>query len=137
MPIGKMVSLGSVFHQPVAVYYRAPGPIYGLSYFKGKRVAIGPEGSGTRALALSLLEANGITADTGTQLSNLSGEAAAQALVERRLDAVFLMGDSATPPCTKPTSTSPLGFINRFRFSSDPDELRTSTVIPLAASSAR
>src|SRR5689334_10649839 len=36
----ELVSLGSVFYQPVAVFYRTPKPIDRLSALKGMRVAI-------------------------------------------------------------------------------------------------
>src|SRR5690348_4101299 len=56
-PQGKEVlSLGSVSHEPLFVFYRTNTSAAILSDFKGKRLAIGPEGSGTRALALSLLQ---------------------------------------------------------------------------------
>src|SRR5207249_942502 len=57
---GGLVSLGSVFYEAVVIFYRAAAPIDRLSELKGRRVAIGPEGSGTRFLALALLKANGI-----------------------------------------------------------------------------
>src|SRR5919109_4063158 len=60
VPVDGLVSLGSVFYQPLAVFYRSPRPFYRLSQFRGKRLAIGAEGSGTRELALTLLNANGI-----------------------------------------------------------------------------
>jgi TRAP transporter TAXI family solute receptor len=93
----KLVSLGSVFHAPLAIFYRGAAPVDRISGLGGKRLAIGPEGSGTRALALILLKANGIEPGGSTALLDLSGEDAAQALVEGKADAAFLMGDSATP----------------------------------------
>jgi len=92
-----LVSLGSVFYEPLAVFYRSPRPVYRLSQFSGKRLAIGAEGSGARALASTLLDANGIEPGGRTALLNLSGEDAARALTEHKIDAAFLMGDSATP----------------------------------------
>ncbi len=97
MNIENLASLGSVFHEPLAVFYRSAGPIDRLAQLKGKRLAIGPVGSGTRFLVLTLLKANGIEAGGPTRLLELSGDAAAQALIEHRVDAAFLMGDSATP----------------------------------------
>lgn len=96
-PLDGLVSLGSIFHEPLAIFYRSKATLDRLSAFAGKRVAIGPEGSGTRVLALTLLKANGITPDTATLL-DLGGDEAAQALLTNKVDAVFLMGDSATPP---------------------------------------
>src|SRR5262249_45346154 len=46
----KLVSLGSVSYQPLMIFYRG-APIDILSALAGKRLAIGPEGSGTRSLA--------------------------------------------------------------------------------------
>jgi hypothetical protein len=68
-----------------------------LSELAGKRLAIGPAGSGTRDLALTLLHLNGIEPGGATQLLDLEGGDAAQALLDGKVDAIFLMGDSASP----------------------------------------
>jgi TRAP-type uncharacterized transport system substrate-binding protein len=94
---GSLVSLGSVFYAPLAVFYRAHKPVERLADFKGKRLAIGREGSGTHFLNVQLLRANGVDAKSGTRLLNLSGEEAAQALLTHQADAVMLMGDAASP----------------------------------------
>ena len=93
--ISNVVSLGSVFYQPVAILYRAARPIALLSELSGKRVAIGPEGSGTRFLSLALLKANGIEPKGPTKLLDLAGDEAADALMKGQVDAAFLTGDSA------------------------------------------
>jgi TRAP-type uncharacterized transport system substrate-binding protein len=96
-----LVSLGSMFYQPLTVFYRARRRISRLSQLKGERIAIGKEGSGTRLLALALLGGNGIGVGTegDTQLLDLDGDAARKALVDGQADAIFLTGDSA-PPAT-------------------------------------
>ena len=71
------MSLGSVFPQPIMVYCRMPEPVELLSQLKGKRLAVGPEGSGTRALALKLLKANEMDGPP-TTLLELGGDEAAQ-----------------------------------------------------------
>jgi hypothetical protein len=68
-----------------------------LSELGGKRVAIGPEGSGTRFLALALLKANEIEPGGKAKLLDLAGAQAMEALLKRRVDAIFLAGDSAAP----------------------------------------
>ena len=93
---GDLVSLGSMFYEPLAVFYRG-APLERLSELKGRRIAIGPEGSGTRILALTLLKANGIEPKGTTKLLHLEGKGAEQALLKGKVDAVFMMGDSATP----------------------------------------
>jgi TRAP-type uncharacterized transport system substrate-binding protein len=92
----KLVSLGSVSYQPLLVFYRSVTPIRFLSELGGKRLAIGPPGSGTRALALPLLQTNGVTEDGATRLLTLDAESAANGLLEGTVDAVFLMSDSAS-----------------------------------------
>ena len=88
-------SLGSLFTQPLIIFYRSGRPIDQLSQLRGKRLAIGPEGSGTHSLAMKLLKANGIDVKP-TVLLELGGEDAAMALTKGQADAAFLMGDSAT-----------------------------------------
>jgi len=94
---GQLISLGSVFYEPLLLFYRATNSIEFLSGLSGKRLAIGSVGSGTHALTLTLLAANGIQPGGPTELLDLEGEAAATALVTGQVEAVFLMGDSASP----------------------------------------
>jgi TRAP-type uncharacterized transport system substrate-binding protein len=91
-----LMSLGSVFYEPVLVFYRSPRPIGRLSELAGKRIAIGREGSGTRVLAETLLRANGIDAKGPTKFLELDGKDAQDALLGGQADVAFLMGDSAT-----------------------------------------
>lgn len=96
-PTQSLVSLGSVSYVPLVIFYEGRERTR-LSGFAGKRIAIGPDGSGTRALALALLKANGIEPAGDTTLLPLTGEAAARALTAHEIDAAFLAGDSAQPP---------------------------------------
>jgi NMT1 family protein len=91
----EIMSLGSVFYSPVLVFYRSPRPISRLSELQGKRIAIGRVGSGTRALAETLLKANGIEPGGPAKLLDMEGKAAEDALFRGQADAAFLMGDSA------------------------------------------
>jgi TRAP-type uncharacterized transport system substrate-binding protein len=92
----QIVSLGSVGYVPIWIFYRSPTPMVLLSELAGKRLAIGAAGSGTHALATVLLQANGITPDGPTVLKDLDTEPAVAALEAGDVDAVFLMGDSAS-----------------------------------------
>lgn len=89
-------SLGGMFYQPLLIFYRSPKPLSRLSELTSQRIAIGPEGSGTRFLALALLKANGIEPGGLTALTSLEGEAARNALLRKQVDAIFLTGDSAS-----------------------------------------
>ena len=92
-----LISLGSVFYEPLTIFYRSPKPLQRLSELQGKRIAIGSAGSGTRFLALALLKANEIEPKGATQLLDLEGDTAIKALDARQVDAIFLAGDSAGP----------------------------------------
>lgn len=83
-------ALGSVFYEPVFVFVRSQLELTRLSQLAGRRVAIGPEGSGTRALALQLLERNGITAANATLLPVGTAEAS-RGLVGGEIDAGFFV----------------------------------------------
>ena len=90
-----LMSLGSIAHQSLFVFYRSNEKITNLAGLAGKRVSIGPEGSAAHELALTLLKANGIEPGHETKLFPMEGEAPHKALLDGRVDAVFLMGDSA------------------------------------------
>ena len=94
--IDKLVSLGSISYEPLLIFYRSAKPMELLSQMNGKRLAIGPVGSGTQTLALALLKANGIEPGGATVLADLDAEDATKALIEGKVDAVFMMGDSAS-----------------------------------------
>lgn len=89
-------SLGSVSYEPLWIFYRGRDEIDKLSQLAGKRVAIGPEGSGTRALALQLLKASGAIA-TATELLPLGSNDAVRALIEGNVDATMLVASPDAP----------------------------------------
>jgi TRAP-type uncharacterized transport system substrate-binding protein len=93
-----LMSLGSVYYEPMWVFYRSGSakPIDRLSSLQGQRLAVGSEGSGTRSLALQLLQANNMDS-APTQLLALSGVNAAMALRQGDVDAVFLVGSAELP----------------------------------------
>ncbi|AXQ31638.1 C4-dicarboxylate ABC transporter substrate-binding protein [Solimonas sp. K1W22B-7] len=89
-------SLGTMFRQPVSIFYRSDKLFTRLSEMAGMRIAIGRPGSGNRFLALALLKGNGIEPGGKTQLLDIEGEAASAALTKHEVDAIFLSGDSAS-----------------------------------------
>ncbi len=83
-----LMSLGRVFHEPLWIFYRGP-KIERLADLRGKRLAVGIEGSGTRALVNDILKAGQITASSAT-LVPVTGQPAVDALKKGELDAIFL-----------------------------------------------
>lgn len=89
--VGTLRSLGYLYYEPLWVFYRSERELDRLTQLRGRRLAVGAEGSGTRKLALQLLEANGLDAGNATLLP-LGGLPAVEALRTRKVDAVFLVG---------------------------------------------
>ncbi|MFT8244989.1 TAXI family TRAP transporter solute-binding subunit [Roseomonas sp. BN140053] len=97
----QLVSLGGVFFEPAWFFIRrGDGTPVSVNRLRGRPVAIGPEGSGTRALALALLAANGLPADS-IRAVPLSGTEAAQALLDGTVDAAFLVNGIPTAPIAR------------------------------------
>jgi len=93
-----LASLGTVFYQPLWFFYRGTGqtPAGLLQDFKDLRLSIGPQLSGTRALAAALLARAGI--DTaGGQIRALSPDEAASQLIEGRIDAAVIVSGWDAP----------------------------------------
>ena len=93
-PYPELLSLGSMFYEPVWVFYRGP-TIDRLSQLQGKRIAIGQEGSGVRQLAERLLEDNEIDFRRNTR--PISGLDAAEELQQGRIDAAFVIAAEHAP----------------------------------------
>src|SRR5215472_1859400 len=65
-----LLSVGRVGYEPLWVFYAGGVRLERLGDLKGRRVLVGPAGSGTSGLALRLLAANGVTAETATLLNS-------------------------------------------------------------------
>jgi TRAP-type uncharacterized transport system substrate-binding protein len=91
-----LVSLGSVYYEPVWIFYRGSTLRDQLRQLSGKRIALGAAGSGTRRLATQLLLVNQAWGPP-TKTVDLSGDAAAEALLRGAVDAVFLVGPPDVP----------------------------------------
>ena len=90
-----LLSLGSMFYEPVWVFYRGDKHFDRLTDLRGKRIAIGQEGSGVRQLAQQLLSANEIS--PGDHLLPLAGMKAAEELQQGRIDAAFIIAAEKAP----------------------------------------
>jgi len=85
-----LVALGSLFFEPMWIFHRLAVPIKQISDFHRLRIATGPEGSGSRALALQLLALNGVD-ETNANLLPYSSKEAAEMLLAGDIDvAIFV-----------------------------------------------
>lgn len=93
----KLESLGTLFYEPVWLFHkrglRSAGNANDL---RGRRIAVGPLGSGTRALSLELLKRNGID-DQVSELLALTPQAASEALLAGEIDAAVILSAWEAP----------------------------------------
>src|SRR5215831_18240949 len=86
-----LLSLGTVYNNPYWIFYSSNEPFDQLSQFKGKRIAVGPEGSATRSSAQQILGKGGVNSETAT-FSPFAGTAAVEALNDGKIDAIWIIG---------------------------------------------
>jgi TRAP transporter TAXI family solute receptor len=95
-PTEGLLSLGSLYYEPVWVFHRKTVAFRGLNDLRGRRIQVGEEGSGIRPLAVRLLRDSGVT-DKNSTLVALSSEGAASALEANRIDAAFFIMSPSVP----------------------------------------
>ncbi len=86
-----VLSLGTIYNSPFWIFYISTEPIHQLSQLKNKRIAVGPEGSGTRVSAEKILSMAGVNSENATFLP-FAGSTAAEALRNRIVDVVWFSG---------------------------------------------
>ncbi len=86
----KLVSLGSLYFEPLWIFHQNDLILNRLSDLKGLRVAVGGDGSGTKVLAMQLLGLNGITAKN-TRLLSYDSQQAAERLLNGEIDIAFFV----------------------------------------------
>jgi TRAP transporter TAXI family solute receptor len=91
-----LTSLGSLYYEPLWVFYRGEQTLSRISQLQNMPIAIGKPGSGTYAIAGQLLADNFIDAGTDT-VQTLGGAAGAQALLQGDIEALFLVASPQAP----------------------------------------
>ena len=99
-----ILSLGALFYEPVWLFYRPAAlsslpslaSLTSLTQLRGLRVNLDQAGSGVPDLMRRLLEANGLTLDA-VITSEMTPDAAAQALVAGQLDVLVLVTAPESP----------------------------------------
>lgn len=94
-PGQKLISLASLYLEPVWVFYRGERTLDDPTDLAGMRVAVGREGSGARAVALELLAECGVVevgeAEESDSLVARGGADAVEALLAGEVDAAFFV----------------------------------------------
>src|SRR5215471_6182743 len=92
----KLRSMGLISNVPFWIFYSSSQSLGALPELKGKRIAVGPEGSGARYATERILKRANIDGTTATLLP-LAGDAAVEALKTGKADAALLVGGSNAP----------------------------------------
>jgi TRAP transporter TAXI family solute receptor len=85
----RLESLGALFYEPVWFFLHRGIELQRPDDLRGKKVAIGPQGSGTRHIAERFLALNGVS-ENQLQLLPLTGAEAAEALLKGEIDALVI-----------------------------------------------
>jgi TRAP transporter TAXI family solute receptor len=99
-----LASLGTVSFEPLWFFFRGQPHAAAAKALQGKCISIGPEGSGTRKLALRLLALNGVD-EKSVVLVGLSPEQAAEALLRGEIDAAVMLTSWPSPAVQRVLTT--------------------------------
>jgi TRAP transporter TAXI family solute receptor len=91
-----LISLGSLYYEPVWIFYRADLLAERLVDLKGLKIDIGAEGSGTQVMAKQVLDRMGVT-PADVMISSFKGDQAADMLEAAQLDLVFMIDGYEAP----------------------------------------
>ena len=91
-----LLSLGRIGHQIFCIFYRAAETFDDVTQLKGKRIAVGPVGSGTQVVAAKILGIGGVTSENATMVP-LAGQSAVDALKDGRVDVAFIAAIPEAP----------------------------------------
>jgi uncharacterized protein len=106
-PIKDLRAIAALYPEDVHVVVHAEGGIRAFRDLKGKRVALGEPESGTLADARLVLEAAGLSeCDVKAEYLRLSE--AAEALVQGRIDAFFMVGGYPVPAISDVANSTPI-----------------------------
>ncbi len=94
-----LASLGTIAYYPFWIFCRGITAPDRLRQLRGKRVAIGEEGSGTHALALELLRANEL--ENAVTISSTSFAESVEALLDGRIDCACMLTTAEAPAVRK------------------------------------
>jgi TRAP transporter TAXI family solute receptor len=93
---GELESLGTLFYEPLWIFHRGALDGMTMAGLRGRKVSIGPVGSGSYALLLELLKRNEIDHEVGELLA-LTPQEAADQLLAGEIDAAAMLASWDAP----------------------------------------
>jgi len=97
----ELVSLGTLFYEPLWFFYRSSLSIKSHEDLRGRRISIGPEGSGTHALSLTFLARVGLIDREIAVLRTLAPQEASDGLLRGDVDAAIILAPWESPVIRK------------------------------------
>ena len=88
-PVANMRGITSLYQEHCQIQARKDANIASVADLKGKRVCVGPLGSGTEQNALQIMEAYGMTFDDFAKVERLTATESSDYMKDGRIDAAF------------------------------------------------
>jgi len=113
----ELEGLASLYLEPLWIFVRKDLDVTSIQDLVGKRIAIGPEGSGTREIAMQLFADNNLNVLKNNTLSifPLGGNEGAEALLSEKIDALFLVTGAGAPVVRQLCLDSRVAMVNLVR----------------------
>ena len=109
-PVKNIRGVASFYPEPIHILVRKDSGIKSVADLKGKRVAVGPLGSGTEVNTGNILGIYGITYDD-IKAEHLRAAEAGDFVKERRVDAAFFTGGLGMPAVAEPCLVADMDFV--------------------------
>lgn len=93
---GTLLSLGSLYYDPVWIFCRCKNQVSHLSELKGMKIAVGKAGGGSHVISTSILEASGVNDKNSTIIPSGEDEAE-QAILKGKVDVAILVDVPTSP----------------------------------------
>jgi TRAP transporter TAXI family solute receptor len=132
-----VVALARLYDNYVQIVVRADSPIRSVAQLAGRRVSVGPSGSGTRLVAERILDIARLSSPRALRRVRLDVAASAKALAAGRVDAFFWSGGLPTRAISDLRRSTAIRLVGlgglAARLRERHDDLYAETVVPRAA----
>lgn len=93
----ELKGLASLYLEPLFIFARSGKRITSFSELEGKRIALGPEGSGTRKIVMQLLADNNLQDSDKMRTLPYGGREGADKLIAGEIDLLFMVTSTSSP----------------------------------------
>lgn len=124
--------LSSLYYEPIWLIYRKALEVEFVSDLRNRKIAVGEQGSGTKAVAQFLLNENGLLFGAGkTELVEVGGEDAVALLEAGEIDAGFFMVSAESDMIRRLIAIEGFDFLNMRRHEAYRARYRSLSSVPI------